>query len=229
LIRLTVVVEGQTEEAFVKHILGPHLDALEVFTTAIVVTTRRDRATGKKLGRGGGDWSKWRKELRQVMRDGRADARFTTLFDLYGLPGNFPRLAEHAACADTVERVARLEQAMADDMNDARFIPYLQRHEFEALVLAGLEQLELVLDAREDLSGCRSLREVIAILPPEDVNDGPTTAPSKRLHQAIPSYQKTVHGPLVLDALGLVRLRGACPRLDTWIAKLESLATEGRA
>ncbi len=35
--RLIVVVEGQTEEAFVKDVLGPHLDAFGVYTSATIV------------------------------------------------------------------------------------------------------------------------------------------------------------------------------------------------
>jgi hypothetical protein len=222
LIRLYVVVEGQTEEAFVKHILAPHLFAHDVLAVPKIVTTRRDRITGRILGRGGGHWTHWRKDIRRFFLDGSADARFSTLFDLYGLPDDFPRLAEHATCTDTLQRVALLEQAIADDLDDYRLVPYIQRHEFEALVLAGLDQLRSILDA-QDLGGLDALSREVGGTAPEDVDDGAHTAPSKRLFRHIPSYQKTVHGPLVVDGVGLARLRAACPRLDGWIQRLEQL------
>lgn len=37
--RLFVIVEGDTEQEFVKHCLAPHLHALHVWTTPIEVTT----------------------------------------------------------------------------------------------------------------------------------------------------------------------------------------------
>lgn len=59
------------------------------------------------------------------------------------------------------------------------------------------------------------------------MNDGHDTAPSKQLKARIPSYQKTVHGPLVTEATGLAKLRAACPRFDDWVAKLEGLSAGG--
>ncbi|MHB8872080.1 MAG: DUF4276 family protein [Myxococcaceae bacterium] len=225
MIRLVVLVEGETEERFVSHLLGPHLDSRGIFTKAIVVASRRERATGRKLGRGGGHWSSWRKELRLVMKDQGAEARFTTLFDLYGLPSDFPELKQRSECADTAQRARLLEEAIVKDLavEAPRLIPYLQRHEFEALVLAALEQLEGLLDDREDVVGCRSLRASIGAASPEEVNDGVNTAPSKRLGAAIPSYRKTVHGPLALEALGLAQLRAKCPRFAAWVDRLEGL------
>ena len=98
------------------------------------------------------------------------------MFDLYGLPGDFPGLAEHAANANTVARVNALEIAMARAVNDPRFIPYIQRHEFEALVLAGLKDLRIFLDARDDLAGVDELMAVLRATAPEDINDGAQTA-----------------------------------------------------
>jgi hypothetical protein len=60
--RLYVVVEGQTEAAFVTHVLAPHLAIFSVTAVPIIVTTRRDRSTGAKH-RGGGHWRHWRRDL----------------------------------------------------------------------------------------------------------------------------------------------------------------------
>ncbi len=219
--RLYVLVEGQTEEEFVRTILGPHLQAYGVWTYTYIVETSRD-AFGRKR-RGGGHWKHWLRDLRRLTGEqSGGDARFTTMFDLYGLPDDFPGLDQHGRDQDTARRADNLAAAMAGVVGDRRLIPYLQRHEFEALVLAALDALAALLDATES-SGIAALRGLLAQMAPEDINDGAATAPSKRLARHVPSYRKTVHGPLAVEATGLGVLRKACPRFDSWIAKLEAL------
>ena len=83
--RLYVLVEGPTEVAFVKRVLYPHLVTVGLWSTPIIVETRRDPGGSKY--RGGGDWSKWRRDLVRLTKGHPGkDVRFTTLFDLYGLP-----------------------------------------------------------------------------------------------------------------------------------------------
>lgn len=226
---LFVVVEGQTEEAFVKAVLAPHLANFGVWTTPIIVATRRDRAGRKR--RGGGDWSKWAGDVRKLLRDPRPSLRVSTLFDLYGLPKNFPELDKHSAQGDTALRCEALEAAMAAEVDDRRFIPYLQRHEFEALVLAGLrDHLRPLLSDPADVKACDALVAALGDTQPEDVNDGVNTAPSKRLAQ-IPSYApaaegglgKPFYGELVTVEAGLPTLRERCPRFSAWVATLEAL------
>ena len=226
-----VVVEGQTEEAFVNAVIQPHLAAVGAWATPIVVCTSRERSGRKK--KGGGDWTKWASDIRGLCRDGRPEIRITTLFDLYRLPKNFPGLEKHSQISDTLKRCDLLEAEMSQAIGDQRFIPYLQRHEFEALVLAGLEALHMFLGDPADRAGLARLEEDIRGLSPEDINDGDDTAPSKRLERFIPSYQsqsrrrsgagKPFYGELVTDRTGLPVLREKCPRFGEWIAKLESL------
>lgn len=230
---LYIIVEGQTELAFAKSVIAPYLLTRQVLATPIVVATKRDR-DGRKH-RGGGDWGKWQTDIRQCCRDSRPNLRITTLFDLYGLPKNFPGLETHSGIADTKQRCERLEAAMAQDIGDSRFIPYLQRHEFEALVLAGLAALERILTAQKDRDGVAKLRADIGSLAPEEVNDGKETAPSKRLARFIPSYNpldrtkgegKPAYGELATTRTGLAALRAKCPRFHAWVTKLESLGIE---
>jgi hypothetical protein len=190
-----IVVEGQTELVFVKSVMAPHLEAMAVFATPIVVSTKRER-DGRKH-RGGGDWGKWEADLRRLCRDGRPDMRITTLFDLYGLPKNFPALTAHAGVGDTQKQCELLEAEMAKVIGDRRFIPYLQRHEFEALVLAGLPALELILEEPADRSGLLKLEADIANLQPEDINNG----------------RETARFNVMVDAVGGLRHSGAEPGL----------------
>ncbi len=145
--RLIVVVEGPTEEAFVRHVLGPHLDARGVYTSATIAGKVVAQRRGQQ-DRGGGAFKTWLADVKRIMkRDRNADLRVTTLFDLHGLPRDFPDLEKHRQIRDTSRRCDALEAAWARAVNDPRFIPYLQRHEFEALVLAGLPSLAELLDA----------------------------------------------------------------------------------
>lgn len=222
MIRLYVLVEGQTEFEFVGSLLEPHLGERQVWVSPIVVETSRD-AFGRKR-RGGGHWSKWRLDLKRLTSQHPGnDVRFTTLFDLYGLPADFPGLEQNLSDRDTVRRTQSLEAAMAAAVADWRLVPYIQRHEFEALVLASLDALAGLVDNIGDLQGLKKLQTFLTQTAPEEVNDGKTTAPSKRLENLVPSYRKTVHGPLALQDTGLPVLRKACPRFDAWVSKLERL------
>lgn len=224
---LFLVVEGVTEEAFTRSLLVPHLARFQIHATPIVVTTRRDRDGRKR--RGGGDWTKWRADIRRLCKDSRSDLRITTMFDLYGLPENFPGLDMHRTVTDTIVRCELLQQAMATDIKDERFLPYLQRHEFEALVLAGLHVLDSLLEEPEDRAGLERLKKNIGEAEPENINDSGETAPSKRLARFIPSYNpmdghgKPFFGELVTVGAGLPFLRERCPRFSTWVASLEQL------
>ena len=222
--RLVVVVEGQTEEVFVKDVLAPHLRSRGVFAVATIAGTPRRRRSAP-LQKGGGNWARWERDIRRILGEQRrGDVRVTTLLDLYGLPTGFPGLALHGSDLDTARRCGNLETALARTFDDRRLIPYLQRHEFEALVLASLDSLRGLLDAPEDLSGVDSLSGEIGGRAPEDVDDGRDTAPSKRLLAHVRGYSKTVHGPLALADTGLPALRARCPRFDAWLSRLENLA-----
>jgi hypothetical protein len=97
-------------------------------------------------------------------------------------------------------------------------VPHLTLHEAETWVFAAAEQLG-------DLYGdpiltSRLRADVQQVGGPELVNDGPATAPSKRLLGYRPDYAKTIAGPAVIAELGIARLRAQCPHLDRWLTAL---------
>ena len=84
-VRINMIVEGDTEEGFVKHALAPYLSGKGVFPTARKVTTsrkRRVRGGVTSYGRVKNDIERWLKQ--------DTSAYCTTMFDLYGLPKDFP-------------------------------------------------------------------------------------------------------------------------------------------
>lgn len=135
MIRLPAVVEGQTEETFVNTVLAPEFGSRNVFVDTHCVTTGRgDRRTY----RGGlNKYEHLKRDLARWMKqDQQPDAWFTTMIDLYALPDDFPGFEDCARRGNPTERVECLEERLAQDLAHRRFIPYIQLHEFEALLFS---------------------------------------------------------------------------------------------
>lgn len=66
-------------------------------------------------------------------------------------------------------------------------------------------------------------------IPPEEINEGTTTAPSKRIIQHVPVYErsKVRVGASAAAAIGLPVLRTKCPHFDAWLRQLEKLPVTG--
>ncbi len=223
-VRLNFIVEGQTEETFVNQTLKPHLSRFSVGVSARVVTTSKQR--GVKYRGGLSTYARTRRDITLwTKQDRNPDVRFTTMFDLYGLPTDFPGYST-AAHDDPYQRVAALEDALGNDISDPRFIPYIQLHEFEALMLSDPQALDSQFDNRAD--GIARLVSMASQFPsPEHINDSTDTAPSKRILREIPEYEgrKASAGPIVTAKIGLSTLRSQCAHFAQWLDKLESLAT----
>ena len=222
-VRLHFIVEGQTEETFVNRVLKPHLATFSVWCSARCVETSRKRG---RIYRGGiTNYERPRKDIRAWMKEDRnPDARFTTMFDLYGLPEDFPEYGEASRLTDPYERVGVLERALREDVSDHRFIPYIQLHEFEALLFSCPRKLEA-----QFYDHCDEIQRLIemasAFDSPELIDDGRDTAPSKRIAGEIPEYgsRKASAGPIVAEKIGLPALRSKCRHLGEWINRLEAI------
>ena len=159
--------------------------------------------------------------MRWLKEDQSADVRFTTMFDLYRLPSNFPSY-ETAKRNEPYKRVEILESALSEDINDSRFIPYIQIHEFETLIFADPEKLaNAYLGYQNKLN---PLRKISLEINPELINDGAETAPSKRILQIIPEYSKVVGGVDVVSTIGIDKIRSRCQHFNQWLEKLEALS-----
>lgn len=219
-IRLYVTVEGQTEKAFVDAVLKPHLAGRDIEVRARVVVTNR------KLSKRGGvlDFERIRSDLERLMRqESQSDARFTTMIDLYALPQEFPGWSEARKQTNPSDRVRALEQALATHFAEPRFIPFIQLHEFEAMLFCDLDQLRRRVADSE--SGIADLKKEIQGLAPEEINEGPTSAPSKRIIRHLPIYEKSKVrvGATAAAAIGLPTLRSKCPHFGDWVSRLEAL------
>lgn len=225
-VRLYIVVEGQSEREFVDLLLKPHLAHRNIDVRPRVVQTNR------KLNKRGGllSFEVLRRDLECLMREDHSpEVRFTTMIDLYGLPASFPGRDDAARQALPADRVATLEAAFQAALGDSRFSPYIQVHEFEALLYCDLVTLHQRIDGAK--AALLALSKEVEGMAPEDINDGATTAPSKRLIKHVPSYEKLKVrvGAPAAAAIGLSTLRAKCPHFDDWVAGLERLGAEPSA
>lgn len=221
-IHLLVTTEGKTEGEFVRRVLAPHLARFAVFARYRSVLTGRERSAGREHRGGMSKYEKARSDIRTWMKEeNHPHCRFTTMFDLYGLPTDFPGFAAARGIADPRQKVAALEKALEDDIADPRFIPYIQLHEFEALIFADPVKLDWeYIDHKEAIIGLTAMARE---LDPETIDDGPETAPSKRIQHFIPEYDKASAGVTVVEKIGLPTLRARCPHFSAWLQRLETL------
>ncbi len=224
MIRLHFVVEGQSEETFVKNVLAIHLGNFQIVADARRVEFGRKKG---KIYRGGLlNYDKLHKDLVTWLKeDNNADVRFTTMIDLYALPTNFPGYANAQQIRDPYQRVAYLEQALRDEINDNRFVPYIQLHEFETLLFVDVQQFDW-----EFLEHESEIHQLALILEqfdrnPELIDDSPLSSPSKRIIQIIREYEvrKASSGPLIAEKIGIQALRTHCQHFATWLTQLEQL------
>ena len=223
MIDLKVLCEGATEEQLVKTLIGPHLYTRGgIYCTPIQVTTKADYRTSKQYKGGVKNYQPVIRDIRKLLRSTQADLRLTTCLDLYALPKDFPGNTEHDPQEAVYDRVARLEEALATDVNDSRFYPYFSVHELEALVLV---KPQLLLERFPQYK--RSIRQLLKELGdspnPELINGAPSTCPARRIQRACPNYTKTADGISLLQAIGLSTLRTRCPHFDNWLTHLENL------
>ena len=211
MIRLAISVEGRTEEEFVKVVLAEHLRAKGVEPQPVLI--------GKhgKGGRGGNVKVK-RLTLDMATLYWSFDA-VTSLVDFYGFRDKTDRSVKRLERHLLKKIRARIYPRKLDE---TKVFPYVQQHEFEGLLFSDVDAFTSVMDIPEEsVAGLRRIRSQFPN--PEDINDKPETAPSKRIASTIPRYRKAVHGPLIAKSMGLDAIREACPRFNEWVERLESL------
>lgn len=226
MVRLNILVEGPSEETFVKEMLMGHLALRNVFVYVQCVETGRNKRLNKIYKGGLLDYLKAKKHLERWIKEqkNQSNTYFTTMFDLYALPINFPSFTAAKKSIDPYKRVESLESCFAKDVSYRNFIPYIQLHEFEALLLSEPSQFENYFIGQQ--SGIKELQTLVSVFKsPEEINEGKETAPSKRIEKFFPGYSdaKPVASRIIAQNIGLKTIRKKCPHFDHWLKKLEKL------
>ena len=211
--QVVILVEGQTEETLVNEVLSPAACARGCWLKPIVVTTS---ATPTGAHHGGGHWKHYHAKLQGLLKASHWE-RVGLLLDYYQYPKGAPGrdVTAPSGSLDNVGRQSALIDALRAKYPDPRFRPLVVLHEIEALVLAAIDAGQG--DGLLPRQGLAELRQAITHAHgPEQVNDGPSTAPSKRLEAADPGYMKTVTGPLLVSEAGLPAVLERCPTFKDW-------------
>ena len=219
-VRVIAVVEGKTEQNFVRDILAPYLGAKNVSMYATQVS---------KSGQKGGDvrFSRVLNDLGKHLKQER-DIYVTTLIDYYGVkewPGldDVPVGATPAYIAHTINTATKeeVERSINAHRVEERFIPFMAIHEFEAFLFSDSAVIASELNIAE--AKVRAVLEQCG--EPEAINNSPQTAPSKRLDTLSPNgrFPKTTMGIYIAELIGIDVMRQKCPVFNSWIETLETL------
>ena len=153
------------------------------------------------------------------------------MVDYYGLPQTGPKAwpgRKDASDLPFKAKPALVERVLLEDVvrtmgtgfDSTRFIPFVTMHEFEALLFSDCELFSVGIGQPEVADRLQAIRN--AFESPEEIDDSPDTAPSKRILAIIPGYQKPLTGTLAALEIGLAAMRVECPHFDEWLELLET-------
>ena len=224
--RLTVFCEGPTEQGFCNQVLRPHLfPTCDGILHTILIAHAKHHG---KVTRGGvpAHYETMRRDITNELKGRKHETDFfTTLIDLYGLPEDFPGKDQNVRNPDNpTPYVESLEVAFGDDIGDRRFIPHLQLHEYETMLFADPEAFQVAFDdCDKAIEQLKAIAKSCASI--EQIDDGATTAPSKRIIRLVPAYEgrKSSAGPDIAEYTGLPTIRAKCHHFDRWLTRLEEL------
>lgn len=211
MIRVCVVCEGPTEVAFVNTCLAPYLQPRNLYVYGTVLSARSGRHRGGRVT--------VERLANALSHHYGATDRVTTLVDFYGFQDRGTRTRVQ------LETDIRSAMAAITTGYDPRFVlPYVQMYEFEGLLFTDPTAFEWATDGWSKQVGIALAAVTQAFASPEDINNSPQTAPSKRILSIFPegSYSKTEHGPLIAEAIGIDAIRQKCPQFDAWVAHLQA-------
>lgn len=224
-VEVMIVVEGQTEQTFVKEVLAPEMARKGIFLHSALIG---------KPGHKGGDirFDRAKNDIGLHLKQ-RSNTYVSTMFDFFRIEADWPgkkeviRIISNGTSLSATEKAKLLEEATLNEIKgsfpecnpELRLLPYIEMHEFEALLFSdasilgngiGVDQsrIEDILEEFED---------------PEEINDRPDTAPSKRLIRLHKGYRKVAMGKTISEAIGIPAIREKCQHFDTWLTTLEQL------
>ena len=213
--RLIIVVEGDTEKEFVDKVLSPYLYSKGLQSISCF-----------KIKHTKGGLTKYR-HLKIVLINCMYESNVivSSLIDFYALPKDFPKYEDAGKIVNKAERLSFLENAIIEDIENEKggrfpnLFPYIQLHEFEALVFSSINGISSLFGSNEaDFAEIENT--INAHSNPEEINNSPLTAPSKRLKKSIKGYNKVIDGIMIIEEIGIDTILRKCPRFNNWVQSL---------
>ena len=224
--RIIVVTEGQSETNFIKTVLSEHFARKDIYLEPRTIVTSIDKRSGKVFKGGLSSFDKLLVTLTPAIKQAMKspDCYVTTMIDFYKLPSDTPGFDKVNEIQSPYEKVQFIENEIKNSLKLEKdiFIPYIQLHEFEALLFSDISLLkDSYFEDKYDISPLLKCAEEISN--PEMIDNGEDTAPSKRILKCIPCYNKPVAGVSVCSKIGVDKMRSKCSHFDEWLVKLENV------
>ncbi len=230
--RLLVHVEGQSEEQFVNELLAPHL-----YDFGFVGVSARLVGNARQRHRRGGirPWNSVRRDISRHLKEDPGSFA-TTMVDYYAMPNTrskaWPGRLQATGQESSSEKAKTVEDALLDDIaigmgpnfDRRRFIPYVAMHEFEAMLFSDCDTFARGIGFPELTTAFEEIRHQFA--GPEEIDDSPDTAPSKRIEALVPGYQKPLMGTFVASEIGINTICSTCPHFQHWLRLLEGIPSQ---
>ena len=208
--RVAISVEGPTEMEFCKKVLTPFFRNHNIEMIPVTICTSKDKC-GRKSKGGSVNIDRIKSEVSKLLP---SHDYVTTFYDFYGFSKR------------PTDDIDKLEKTLFDLFGNAKFIPYIQKYEFETLMFSDPEYFQSYFG---DDKITTEMKKIIEKFQDdiESINDSPQTAPSKRMEALFEEigeyYDKVFYGEGIASDIGLDSIRKRAKRFDGWIEKIISL------
>ena len=210
--RLVIVVEGDTEKAFIDSVLAKYLFTKGIFDVSCFKIKHTKGGLTK--------YQHLKTDLINCIFE--TNVIVSTLIDFYALPKDFPGYQEALSITNKSAKLSFIEKAILADLEKEKnkplpnLIPYIQLHEFETLVFTSLDSITSLYGIDE--MNFEELKKVFQNYPnPEEINESSETAPSKRLKKLIKGYNKINDGIMIIEETTIHTILDKCPRFNNWV------------
>ena len=224
-IEIYIIVEGQTEQTFVRDVLAPQMANKGIYLYPALI--------GKSGHKGGNvRFDRVKQDIGHFLKQ-RNDTYISTMFDYFRIDSKWPGKKEvdqqirNGATLTANDKAELLEASTYQNIVKTfskyhpqnRFIPYIEMHEFEALLFSDVS----ILAEKSKIDILQIQKIIEEYKNPEEINDEPVNSPAKRLKTLNHTYQKVVMGKVITEAIGIPGIRKKCSHFNDWLTKLEKL------
>ena len=213
--RLIIICEGPTEQAFCNDLLRDYFQSKDIILEAPTI---------KHSNGGIVAWDTLRKQIVRHLNEGNCIVSLFVDYYRIRVSYNFPGWMTSKSINNVYDRMHFLFEQMSLNMDEklrSRFVPYIQLHEFEGLLFSDISAFQNNF-TKNELNFSLLESAVNSADTPEEINNGPATAPSERLKKAVCGYDKVTDGAFLALEIGLETIREKCILFNEWIEKLET-------
>lgn len=225
-IEVFIIVEGQTEQTFIREVLAPEIAHRRIYLRAALIG---------KPGHKGGDirFERAKTDIGDFLKQ-RSNTYVSTMFDYFRIDSHWPgqkKVSEQIEKGTTLSAIEKakiledstkksIQKSFKEHRTESRFIPYIGMHEFEALLFSDADILAQGLGVE-----AKKISEILdEYNTPEEINDHPEKAPSKQIEKLNPAYRKIAMGKVIAESIGIQTIRKQCPHFNDWLTTLENLS-----